>query len=176
MKFLHFLCHWHELTVLDYISFPRSTSHVNWRQHLCPVPLTRSTKPAHSWLKPAGRFPAGHDDGGDVCVVCNVTGLGRWVASDGDNMVCRCCETSCGEQRRRRRSAADAGTVYRSNTTTSPGERTLNTEHHLDLAAFVLLITCYTIICIYSVDQFWVNCPHNCLVKWIPEGLFLFFS
>uniref|UniRef100_A0A3B5KBL4 Zona pellucida sperm-binding protein 3 n=1 Tax=Takifugu rubripes TaxID=31033 RepID=A0A3B5KBL4_TAKRU len=42
-----------------------------------------------------------------------LTEANRWVASDGDNMVCRCCETSCGEQRRKRRSAADAGTVYR---------------------------------------------------------------
>ncbi|XP_028275658.1 zona pellucida sperm-binding protein 3-like [Parambassis ranga] len=32
----------------------------------------------------------------------------RWVASGGDNRVCRCCETSCGEQRWRRSLAADA--------------------------------------------------------------------
>ncbi|TWW64175.1 zona pellucida sperm-binding protein 3-like [Takifugu flavidus] len=38
-----------------------------------------------------------------------LTEANRWVASDGDNMVCRCCETSCGEQRRKRRSAVDAG-------------------------------------------------------------------
>lgn len=43
--------------------------------------------------------------------------LNRWVASGGDNKVCSCCETSCSEQRRKRRLAADAGTVSISNTT-----------------------------------------------------------
>lgn len=52
---------------------------------------------------------------------------------------------------------------------------TLNTQHHPDLAAFVLLNTCYSINCIYCVDQFWVNCPHNRLLKWILEVFFSFF-
>lgn len=51
--------------------------------------------------------------------------LHRWVASGGDNNVCSCCETSCQEQRRRR-FAADAGTIYRSAT---PGDTSLNTRH-----------------------------------------------
>ncbi|XP_038574811.1 zona pellucida sperm-binding protein 3-like isoform X1 [Micropterus salmoides] len=38
-----------------------------------------------------------------------LTEANRWVASGGDNKVCNCCETSCSEQRRRRRLAADAG-------------------------------------------------------------------
>ncbi|XP_070711812.1 zona pellucida sperm-binding protein 3-like [Pempheris klunzingeri] len=33
----------------------------------------------------------------------------RWVASGGDNKVCSCCESSCGEQRWRRSLGADAG-------------------------------------------------------------------
>ncbi|XP_070813920.1 zona pellucida sperm-binding protein 3-like [Chaetodon trifascialis] len=37
-----------------------------------------------------------------------LTEADRWVASGGDNKVCSCCETSCSEQRRRRRHAADA--------------------------------------------------------------------
>ncbi|XP_010738843.3 zona pellucida sperm-binding protein 3 [Larimichthys crocea] len=42
--------------------------------------------------------------------VCSfLTETNRWVASGGDNKVCSCCETSCGEQRRKRRLAADAG-------------------------------------------------------------------
>ncbi|XP_022051354.2 zona pellucida sperm-binding protein 3-like [Acanthochromis polyacanthus] len=32
----------------------------------------------------------------------------RWVASGGDNKVCRCCETSCSQRRRKRSLAADA--------------------------------------------------------------------
>uniref|UniRef100_A0A8C5H860 Zona pellucida sperm-binding protein 3 n=1 Tax=Gouania willdenowi TaxID=441366 RepID=A0A8C5H860_GOUWI len=35
----------------------------------------------------------------------------RWVASDGDNRVCSCCETSCSEQRRKRSLASDDGTL-----------------------------------------------------------------
>ncbi|XP_041822243.1 zona pellucida sperm-binding protein 3-like [Chelmon rostratus] len=37
-----------------------------------------------------------------------LTEANRWVASGGDNKVCSCCETSCSEQRRQRRLAADA--------------------------------------------------------------------
>ncbi|XP_035485702.2 zona pellucida sperm-binding protein 3-like [Scophthalmus maximus] len=37
-----------------------------------------------------------------------LTEANRWVASDGDNKVCGCCESSCGEQRQRRSLAADA--------------------------------------------------------------------
>ncbi|XP_015244431.1 PREDICTED: zona pellucida sperm-binding protein 3-like [Cyprinodon variegatus] len=37
-----------------------------------------------------------------------LTEAGRWVASDGDNKVCSCCETSCGGQRQKRSSEADA--------------------------------------------------------------------
>ncbi|XP_073318544.1 zona pellucida sperm-binding protein 3-like isoform X2 [Pagrus major] len=41
--------------------------------------------------------------------VCSfLTEANRWVASGGDNKVCSCCETSCSEQRRQRRLAADA--------------------------------------------------------------------
>uniref|UniRef100_H3CH89 Zona pellucida sperm-binding protein 3 n=1 Tax=Tetraodon nigroviridis TaxID=99883 RepID=H3CH89_TETNG len=36
-----------------------------------------------------------------------LTEASRWVASDGDNVVCRCCETSCDERKRKRRLAAD---------------------------------------------------------------------
>ncbi|XP_049609808.1 zona pellucida sperm-binding protein 3-like isoform X1 [Syngnathus scovelli] len=32
----------------------------------------------------------------------------RWVASDGENKVCSCCESSCGEQRRKRSLGDDA--------------------------------------------------------------------
>uniref|UniRef100_A0A3Q2GKI3 Zona pellucida sperm-binding protein 3 n=1 Tax=Cyprinodon variegatus TaxID=28743 RepID=A0A3Q2GKI3_CYPVA len=44
-----------------------------------------------------------------------------WVASDGDNKVCSCCETSCGGQRQKRSSEADAGTVYPSYNTRHSG-------------------------------------------------------
>ncbi|XP_026157668.1 zona pellucida sperm-binding protein 3-like [Mastacembelus armatus] len=37
-----------------------------------------------------------------------LTEANRWVASDGDNKVCSCCETSCSEQRGKRSLAADA--------------------------------------------------------------------
>ncbi|XP_026219085.1 zona pellucida sperm-binding protein 3-like [Anabas testudineus] len=37
-----------------------------------------------------------------------LTEANRWVASDGDNKVCSCCETSCSEQRRRRSLGPDA--------------------------------------------------------------------
>lgn len=36
-----------------------------------------------------------------------------------------------------------------------------NPEDRLDMAAFVLLFTC--------VDLFWVNCPDNRLLKWLPR-------
>ena len=52
--------------------------------------------------------------------------LDRWVASGGDNKVCSCCETSCSERRRKRGLAADAGTVYTSNTTSHLG---MNLQH-----------------------------------------------
>lgn len=52
--------------------------------------------------------------------------LDRWVASGGDNKVCSCCETSCSERRQKRGLAADAGTVYTSNTTSHLG---MNLQH-----------------------------------------------
>ncbi|CAB1417217.1 unnamed protein product [Pleuronectes platessa] len=38
-----------------------------------------------------------------------LTEANRWVASGGDNKVCGCCESSCGQERPRRALVADAG-------------------------------------------------------------------
>lgn len=51
-------------------------------------------------------------------------------------MVCRCCETSCSEQKRKRRLAADVGTVSRSNT----ASHLLNPQHRFKVATFVLFL------------------------------------
>ncbi|XP_034469013.1 zona pellucida sperm-binding protein 3-like [Hippoglossus hippoglossus] len=88
--------------------------------------MQRSREDKLHFLLKAFRFKQNHN--GSLYITCHLkattvsvpvdsqhkacsflTEANRWVASGGDNKVCGCCESSCGEERRRRGLVADAG-------------------------------------------------------------------
>ncbi|XP_069022460.1 zona pellucida sperm-binding protein 3-like [Embiotoca jacksoni] len=99
------------------------------------MPWTREDK-LHFQLK-AFRFH--QDDSNSLYITCHLkattvsvpidsqhkacsylTEAKRWVASGGDNKVCSCCESSCGEQRQKRSLAADAALQWEGTASLGP--------------------------------------------------------